>query len=589
MPLSQGQILNNRYRIVKLLGQGGFGAVYKAWDTNLEGPVALKESFETSPAAQKQFQLEAKLLFRLSHPNLTRVHDYFVIPEQGMYLVMDYIEGEDLEMMLQRAGGPLPEAKVLPWLMQVCEALEYLHSQNPPIIHRDIKPANIRLTPQGKAMLVDFGIAKLYDPNMRTTMGARAVTIGYSPPEQYGRGVTDAQSDVYALGATAYHLLTGFQPTESVAILSGSTAPLRPAHEVNAAVSTQVSAALERAMQLNQATRWGSMAEFRAALSPSPLAPPPGIERGWQATAVVQPAMPLAQTVLLELETPAPASRRLNWVWMGLGGLGVAVVVLGLIIWGLATRRSSDSKGVPMVFIPAGEFQMGSNNGEDDEKPAHSVSLDAFYIDLYEVTNTRYAECVSAGACQQPVERNSFTRSSYYGDSQFFDYPMIHVTWAMAKTYCEWRGGSLPSEAQWEKAARGGLQGMDYPWGNEKPVCQTGAQNGTNFDGCGSNKDTKAVGSFSPNGYGLFDMAGNVWEWVNDWYQLDYYASSPANNPTGPGSGDYKVLRGGSWNDVTLNLRSAFRSCDPSDFGGCDPSNFGDSHIGFRCVAPPGN
>ncbi|MBN2550836.1 MAG: serine/threonine protein kinase, partial [Anaerolineales bacterium] len=203
MTLSPGQTLNNRYRIVTLLGQGGFGAVYRAWDLNLERPRALKENLDTSEAAQRQFKREAQLLSDLSHPNLPKVIDHFVLPGQGQYLVMEYVEGEDLQQMLERQG-PLTEAQALDWIGQVCEALIYLHSQTPPVIHRDIKPANIKITPQGKAMMVDFGIAKASAAGQKTTVGARAVTPGYSPPEQYGQGTTDAQSDVYALGATLY-------------------------------------------------------------------------------------------------------------------------------------------------------------------------------------------------------------------------------------------------------------------------------------------------------------------------------------------------------------------------------------------------
>jgi serine/threonine-protein kinase len=216
MPLEPGQVLNNRYRIAKLLGQGGFGAVYRAWDLNLERACALKENLEISEEAQRQFKREALILSGLSHPNLPRVIDHFIIPGQGQYLVMDYVEGEDLQEMLESTGRPLPEAQALSWISQVCDALVYLHSQNPPVIHRDIKPANIKITPQGQAMLVDFGIAKMYDAHLQTTLGARAVTAGYSPPEQYGSGMTDPRSDIYALGATLYHLLTGQQPPESI-------------------------------------------------------------------------------------------------------------------------------------------------------------------------------------------------------------------------------------------------------------------------------------------------------------------------------------------------------------------------------------
>ncbi len=191
MTLSTGTIINQRYRIVNLLGQGGFGAVYKAWDLNLSRPCALKENLDASAEAQKQFNREAVILANLIHPHLARVIDYFSIPDQGQYLVMDFVEGDDLQQILDKSG-PQPESRVIEWIGQICDALAYLHRQKPPIIHRDIKPANIKIDPEGKAVLVDFGVAKIWDPNMRTTQGARAITPGFSPFEQYGQAPTDA-------------------------------------------------------------------------------------------------------------------------------------------------------------------------------------------------------------------------------------------------------------------------------------------------------------------------------------------------------------------------------------------------------------
>ena len=270
MPLSPGQILENRYRIVKLLGEGGFGAVYKAWDTKLNGPCALKENFETSAAAAGQFTREASLLFNLKHANLPKVSDVFTIAGQGQYLVMEYIEGEDLEHMRLQAGGRLPEAQVLPWIGQVCEALAYLHSRTPPVIHRDIKPANIRITPEGQAILVDFGIAKILDPVKRTGTAARAVTPGYAPFEQYGQKPTDARSDIYALGATLYTLLSGQVPPESIDRVGG--AALIPLRQLNPQVSPHVEAAATKALQMQPGDRWQSAGEFKKAFSIQPSA-----------------------------------------------------------------------------------------------------------------------------------------------------------------------------------------------------------------------------------------------------------------------------------------------------------------------------
>ncbi|MEL7644213.1 MAG: serine/threonine-protein kinase, partial [bacterium] len=182
MVFEAGYILNSRYRIVKLLGQGGFGAVYKAWDLNLSHSCAVKENLDTSLEAQRQFTREATVLANLSHPNLPRVTDHFIIHDQGQYLVMDFIEGEDLQTMLEK-DGTIPQERVITWMGQVMDALEYLHGRTPPVLHRDIKPANIKITPDGKAVLVDFGLVKLFDSHVKTTVGARAITPGYSPPE----------------------------------------------------------------------------------------------------------------------------------------------------------------------------------------------------------------------------------------------------------------------------------------------------------------------------------------------------------------------------------------------------------------------
>jgi peptide/nickel transport system substrate-binding protein len=349
MPLTSGQVLNNRYRIVKLLGQGGFGAVYRAWDVNLSRPCAVKENMDASPEAQAQFGREATILANLIHNNLARVTDYFFLPGQGQYLVMDYVEGEDLQGMLERTGAPISETQALDWTGQVCDALNYLHSQNPPIIHRDIKPANIKITPEGKAILVDFGIAKIYDPNLKTTLGARAVTPGYSSPEQYGQGKTDPRSDIYSLGATLYTLLTGQAPPDSVDLLMRNSGPVTPAAQINPRIPPAISAAIAKAMDTDRNRRFTSSQAFKSALvdrpstpapvaspsySPPPQSPPPA--RAAVATPLVRP-VPAPQGAV----RPAPpkASRRFPWIWIGGGG----VLLLGLCMVLLLGSRGSHS------------------------------------------------------------------------------------------------------------------------------------------------------------------------------------------------------------------------------------------------------
>ena len=609
MTIATGEMLNNRYRVVRLLGQGGFGAVYRAWDTLLERPCAIKENLDVSPEAQRQFLREAKLLANLTHPNLPRVSDTFLVPGQGQYLVMDFVEGEDLQQKLAQAGGPLPVAQVLPWILQVCEALEYLHSQTPPVIHRDIKPANIKITPQGRAMLVDFGIAKLYDPNLRTMSGARAVTPGYSPPEQYGQGSTDARSDIYALGATLYALLTGKALPDSVDIMSGDVPPPPPAIRLNPALRPELSAAIDKATRVNRTGRYASVAELRAALAPLPRpaavssptprlpqAAPPPYQTPLPPTAVVPPGPAGAkQPRRLRIVRPRISRKVLVWVLVGLAVLGLASLpFLWYSAWGGKIRLTTltadyrDEKGVPMALIPAGEFQMGSENGNDNEKPVHEVYLDAFYIDIYEVTNALYQKCVRGGICSKPSYSSSNTRSNYYGNVLYGDYPVIYVSWKKARAYCEWRGARLPTEAEWEKAAIGGLKGQVYPWGNTMPDCSW-----ANFgQGTVCVGDSRMVGSYPANGYGLFDMAGNVFEWIWDWYDDNYYTNSPSSSPQGSDSGGSRVIRGGSW-DISgyITIRNGTFYVDNdvvrSSFRGVSEPDHSHDDVGFRCARSP--
>jgi formylglycine-generating enzyme required for sulfatase activity len=200
--------------------------------------------------------------------------------------------------------------------------------------------------------------------------------------------------------------------------------------------------------------------------------------------------------------------------------------------------------------------------------------LDDFYIDQYEVTNARYAECVDVSVCEPPSSNKSYTRDRYYDNAAYADYPVIYISWIDAKTYCEWREARLPTEAEWEKAARGGLEGAKYPWGNETINCSLANILGTACVG-----DTNAVGSYDPNGYGLYDVTGNVWEWTSDWYDPEYYANSPTKDPKGPENGSLRVLRGVSWGKGTYFLRVSVRAADLPDTPG------GDS--GIRCARTP--
>ncbi len=264
MTLKRGDLLNNRYRVVEILGKGGMGSVYRAVDENLGVEVALKENLFTTEEFARQFRTEAVILASLRHPNLTRVTDHFVIEGEGQYLVMDYIEGEDLRQRMDRIGMISEEEAVIIGAA-VCDALSYLHSRVPPVIHRDIKPGNVKITPQGQIYLVDFGLAKLIESGQATTTGARAMTPGYSPPEQYGTARTDNRSDLYSLGATLYAALTGTIPEDALARAMDQV-KLTSVQKRNPKVSKRLASILEKSLEVRPDDRFQSAEEFKRSL-----------------------------------------------------------------------------------------------------------------------------------------------------------------------------------------------------------------------------------------------------------------------------------------------------------------------------------
>jgi serine/threonine protein kinase len=264
MTLERGALLHKRYRIVEILGQGGMGSVYRAVDENLGVDVAVKENLFTTDEYARQFRLEAVILANLRHPNLPRVTDHFVIGDQGQYLVMDYIEGEDLRQRMERMGNITEDEAVLIGAA-ICDALAYLHTRKPPILHRDIKPGNVKITPDGHIFLVDFGLAKVLHGSQATTTGARAMTPGYSPPEQYGTARTDPRTDIYSLGATLYAALSGIIPEDGLARAMDNT-QLTPLRKRNSKVSRRFAASIEKAMGIDPADRFQNAEEFKRSL-----------------------------------------------------------------------------------------------------------------------------------------------------------------------------------------------------------------------------------------------------------------------------------------------------------------------------------
>src|SRR5512132_1952472 len=267
--LAPETVLQNRYRIIRLLGQGGMGAVYEATDERLDTTVALKETLFADERLRKQFEREARLLARMHHPALPRVSDHFAEGE-GQFLVMQFIPGDDLSQMMARKQGPFPPDQVLTWGDQLLDALDYLHTQDPQIIHRDIKPQNLKLTGRGQIILLDFGLAKGQSGGLSvitTSASIYGYTPNYAPLEQIQGMGTDARSDIYALSATLYHLMTGVKPpdalTRAAALVNGQPDPLIPANEVLADIGPQVANVLARGMRQSRDQRYPTAAAMR--------------------------------------------------------------------------------------------------------------------------------------------------------------------------------------------------------------------------------------------------------------------------------------------------------------------------------------
>jgi serine/threonine-protein kinase len=604
-----------KYELIEELGRGGYGTVYRARETVLDVERAVKvlhPALISDPEFLERFRREAKIAAQLEHPHIVPVYE--LDEYQGsFFLVMKYMAGGSLEDLLEQEGH-LPYARVLEITRQVSNALDAAHQKG--IVHRDIKPANIlfeqdtRTQTRAVIRLSDFGFAKAISGTNSASLSASGGLIGtpaYMAPEVWrGKDVSPA-TDVYSLACVFYEIVTGNvlfagqSPPEVMTkhMLDGPQFPqLWPAD-----VPDRVGEVLEHALAKDENERITEAGKLIAALAE--LETNDQIRARLEAEAKVKKeaedsaqrdadqkarrereGKDYDQEQAEERAGKAAEEKNLPW-WRNWRVLAVVagVIITYLIFIGIqglklqTTQKIIDAYGVPMVLIPAGSFKMGSEDGEMDEKPVHSVSLDDYYIDQYEVTNGRYSDCVDTGNCNPPSKSESYTRSNYFYNVQYADYPVIHVSWYDAKMFCQWRGARLPTEAEWEKAARGGLEGKKYPWGDQSPDCEFGAVNGAKFDDdakC-NDTDTEQVGKFSPNDYGLYDMSGNVWEWVADRYDKDYYHNSHASDPVGPNLGYSRVLRGGSWVGSVSFVRTAYRF-------GSDPSN-SIRNVGFRCAS----
>ncbi len=592
-----GRMLGRRYRILEKIGEGGMAVVYKATDLNLDRFVAIKFILlhgESSDTSLTRFKREALSLAKLSHPHILSIFDYGEF-EGRPYLVMEYISGGTLKDMLK--GKPFSSERAVQITTALARALETAHSKG--IIHRDVKPANILMANGRDPKLSDFGIAKLILDDEATSdltgTGKGIGTYKYMAPEQ-GLGNADERSDIYSLGVVLYQMVTGRLPfdgnTPLDVMIKKKKEELPKPSKHNPNLPTAIEQVLIKALAREPENRYRTMQDFASALeginSNGPIKTGPS--KYWLTRIFIAGILVLCcgasifgtYQVVPNLLTPAPTPTRT--------ASPTSSPTNTPAITSTPTPfpdEITNDAGATMRLIPEGEFTMGGNDGYPDERPAHLIYLNAYYMDKYEVTNSLFEACVNNGGCIPPQNLGSITNAQYYGNSQFADYPVIYVDWYQAKAYCEWRGARLPTEAEWEKAARGTDERI-YPWGNSFQ-CKNG-----NFDdilgldgkyisdvkNCDGYQETILVGLFDSGSspYEIYDMAGNVWEWVGDWYDGNYYSGSPYNNPQGALTGNDRVGRGGAWDvAITKNLLTTRRV-------GFDPSTAG-NNLGFRCAS----
>ncbi|MBW1972525.1 MAG: SUMF1/EgtB/PvdO family nonheme iron enzyme, partial [Deltaproteobacteria bacterium] len=560
---------------------GGMGIVYKGKHIHLNRITAIKilpPDFSFDPQFIKRFRREAISAASLDHPNIVRIYDTGV--EKNInYIAMEFIDGTNLDEILKKEER-LPLNRTIDILTQVADALDYAHKKM--IIHRDVKPSNILINKMGKAYLTDFGIAKALDGMHLTRTASSIGTPEYMSPEQIeGKEIT-YKADIYSLGAVAFKMLTGVTPfsgNTTVAIFNGHlNKPVPSVTQFVEELPKWLDPIIVKAMAKDASKRYIKAIDMIEDLKRGMAAHKFGI-------AFVQEKEKLDKE---RLKKEIPQVKRTKIVKKakkkkGKGWLLVAGAVVLLLVLAVGFLFISKNKFFPltgkmgsMVKIPAGEFLMGSNSGLKDELPVHKVMVDKFFIDKYEVTNQDFCKFLNAKGNQKKGgvywinldinDRIIYKKGKFIPKKGYENHPVVAVSWYGAKAYATWAGKRLPTEAEWEKAARGGMIGKRFPWGD-------------NIDKGKANylsDDTSPVGSYPPNGYGLYDMAGNVWEWCNDWYQSDYYKHSPYKNPQGPNSGTFKVMRGGSWGGgkefITVSRRG---------WSFPETTNIG---IGFRCA-----
>ncbi len=623
-----GRTIEGRYHVEGLIGLGGMGSVYRVTRVLIGDEVAMKilhTERVMDPHAAERFRREAQAAAKLKHPNAVSIYDFGVTSDGLQFLVMELLEGQSLRQIIKQQGPLAPEV-VAEITTQVCAALAEAHRQH--IVHRDIKPDNIIIHPTSMGLRVkvlDFGIAKLRD-DMATHLTKTGNIMGtphYMSPEQCLGEEIDSRSDIYSMGIVLYEMLCGRVPFNSpistAVVIQHVNQPPPPLRSINSSISPQVEAVVLQALQKQPEARpadAGLLArQLSAAVHSTSAATPQDPPRA-QGSGSLQPATPITQEVTqsrVDTPTPnlAPATVHLPRAHASgptpavrstapsgslvvakpnrklLFAVGAAVVgfllmgiIVGLIAWSLwpgkktDTPRGGDSGGrvskptppAGMAYVPDGKFTMGNNAGNALEQPAHVVTIKGFFVDIYEVTREDYQKFIDATGRQAPAE---WLNGHYpHGTGKW---PVTGVSWDDAVAYAKHVGKRLPTEEEWEFAARG-TDGRRYPWGNswKREAANAATTAHHHVEDVGEHDQ-----GASPSG--AFDMSGNAAEWTATDLAAYPGGQLPDRLPDGTEVKRGKVIRGGDFHSNAEQAATTYRRGLPAQGEKYDS-------IGFRCV-----
>ncbi len=597
MQLQQGTLLQGgRYKIIKKIGQGSFGITYLAFQNGLDREVVIKEFFMKDdccrdPATsyvtvyseskkrevlrfKKMFKTEAVRISQLEHVNIIRIYDSFEENDTAYY-VMEYIEGGSLNGYISE-NGARSEMESLYCIRKIAHAVGCVHDNE--MLHLDIKPDNILRRHNTELVLIDFGASKLFDQSgCKLTTTPVLLTQGYAPIEQSAdadKSTMSPATDIYALGATLYKLLTGTTPPRASEVLNSGLPPL-PAH-----ISAKTRSAVTQAMQPLRANRPQSIAAFLKLLGDDdrPKRKPISIPEG-KLVGVLAALCVIVGLGLYAYKGYTNYKEEQERIRIEQLAIEAAKQAEEARI-AQAEQDSLAHVAAGMVYVEGGTFQMGSTSGASDEKPIHSVTVSSFWIGKYEVTQGEWESVMGSNPSKfkgsnKPVEQVSWydcvkycnAKSRADGREECYSIDSTTVKLLSGKN-----GYRLPTEAEWEYAARGGDKSQGYTYSGSDNLSSVGWHDEN------SGYTTHEVGAKLPNELGIYDMSGNVWEWCWDWYSSSYPSTSQTN-PTGATSGSCRVIRGGCYYYDARNCRSADRDYSAPTDSGYD--------IGLRLVRRP--